>query len=283
MLALLPIFLSAKSVKIDEVLTEEKKLQADIGLTYINIQKNSGQAGLVEYQTASGDFLTIPTYLGVSESQTDRLNYGLNLRYGATKNLELFTFANFYSSIERTIGFGTSDSKAKNGFNSFGLGASYQVKAEDKTPSLLVGGTLDILERDELLKYDAALKSGTFFMASFYTVDPIVFFVKGTYGYNASHANNGRTLDIGNTITVNPQIYFAVNPYTSINWGLRYQYKQKDSLSGVALSSDQSQLGFLFGASYEMSPKSIFSIDVEHTNAPSHSQGSVGFNFTYKF
>lgn len=280
---IIPLFLLAKAVKLDDVLTEDGQIQSDISMKYINIQNSSGQLGLIEYQTGNGDFVSIPTYVGHSKSQTDRINYGLNLKYGVTKNLELFTFSNFYSSTERNMDSSGTNSKSKSGFGSFGIGTTYQIKPEDETPSLLIGGTIDIFERDEILKYNAPLKSGSLFITTFYTADPIVFMLKGAYGHNLTHSHNNSKLDIGNTFTLAPQIYFAVNPYTSLSWGVRYQHRQRDKLDGVNLSNDQSQLGYMFGVSYEINKKSFLSIDIEHTNAPSYSQDSAGASFVHKF
>lgn len=279
----IPLILSAKAVKLDELLTEKNKIQSDVSISYINTQRNSGDVGLIEYQSASGDFVSVPTYLGSVESQSDRLMYSLALRYGLNKDLEIFGFGNFYSSTEHTLGANGTSSHSDSGFSSCGVGGVYQLHAEDEYPAVLVGGTVDLIDDDKMLKKNFYLKSGSVFVSSYYTSDPVVFFLKASYGYNGNHTNGNHSLETGDVLSITPQIYFAVNPYVSLNWGVRYQYKQKDTYDGNAISTNQSQLGWLFGASYELNAKSVISADMDKSETSTYSQNTFTLNYSYKF
>lgn len=283
LVGIIPLVLSAKAVKVDELLTEKNKIQSDASISYANIQRNSGDVGLVEYQSASGDFVVVPTYLGSVESQSDRLMYSLSLRYGLNKDAEVFGFGNLYSSTERTLNASGTTSHSDSGFSSFGIGGVYQVRAEDDYPAVLIGGTVDLIDHDEMLKKNFYFKSGSVFVSSYYTSDPVVFFLKASYGYNGSHTNGSHTLETGNVLSITPQIHFAVNPYTSLNWGVRYQYKEKDTYNGNAISTNQSQLGWMFGASNEINAKSVLSADMEKMDTSSYSQSTMTLNYSYKF
>jgi hypothetical protein len=282
-LGLIPLVLSAKAVKVDELLTETNKIQSDVSISYANIQRNSGDVGLVEYQSANGDFVVVPTYMGNIESQSDRLMYSLSLRYGLNKDVEIFGFGNLYSSTERTLSASGTSSHSDSGFSSSGIGGVYQVRGEDDYPAVLVGGTVDLIDHDETLKKNFYLKSGSVFVSSYYTSDPVVFFLKASYGYNEKHTNGSHSLETGNVLSITPQIHFAVNPYTSLNWGVRYQYKQKDTYDSNAISTNQSQLGWLFGASYEINTKNVISADMEKTDTSTYSQSTFALNYSYKF
>lgn len=283
LVGVIPLILSAKAVKVDELLTEKNKIQSDVSISYINTQRNSGDVGLIEYQSANGDFVSIPTYLGNIESQSDRLAYSLALRYGLSKDMEVFGFGNLYSSTEHSLSTNGEVSQRNSGFSSFGIGGVYQVRGEDDYPALLVGGTIDLIDHDEMLKQKFYFKSGSVFVSSYYTTDPVVFFLKASYGFNTSHSSDSHTLEVGNVLSITPQIHFAVNPYASLNWGVRYQHKQKDTYDGQAISTNQSQLGWLFGASYELNAKSIISADMENTDTSTYSQSSMTLNYSYKF
>lgn len=278
-----PLLLYAKAVKVDEFLTEKNKIQSDVSISYVNIQRNNGDVGLIEYQSANGDFVVVPTYVGSIESQSDRLIYSLALRYGLNKDVEVFGFGNLYSSTERTLSASGTSSHSNSGFSSSGIGGVYQVRSEDDYPAVLVGGTIDLIDHDETLKKNFYLKSGSVFVSSYYTSDPIVFFLKASYGYNGSHTNGSHSLETGNVFSITPQIHFAVNPYTSLNWGVHYQYKQKDTYDGNAISTNQSQLGWLFGASYEINAKSVISADMDKTDTSTYSQSTMTLNYSYKF
>lgn len=238
---------------------------------------------MIEYQSANGDFVSVPTYLGSVESQSDRLMYSLALRYGISKDLEIFGFGNFYSSTEHTLSANGTASRDDSGFSSCGAGWVYQIHKEDDYPAVLIGGTIDLIDNDELLKKNFYLKSGSVFVSSYYTSDPVVFFLKASYGHNGSHANKTHSLEAGNVFSLTPQIYFAVNPYMSLNWGVRYQYKQKDTYDGNAISTNQSRLGWLFGVSYELNAKSVISADMDKSETSTYSQNTFTLNYSYKF
>jgi hypothetical protein len=238
---------------------------------------------LVGYQTANGDFVMVPTYMGSIESQSDRLGYTLALRYGFSKDAEVFAFGNMYTSIERSLSIGGAQSHHGGGFSSSGIGCVYQIHQEDEYPAVLIGGTIDVVDYDETLKKSFYFKSGSAFVSSYYTSDPIVFFIKASYGYNGAHTSQSHVFETGNVLSVSPQIHFAVNPYTSLNWGVRYQYKEKDMYDSTVVSTNQSQLGWLFGVSYEINPKSIISADMDKADTSTYSQSAMTFNYSYKF
>ncbi len=280
---IIPLLLSAKAVKVDEILTEKNRIQSDISISYLNLQRNHGDVGLVQYQSANGDYITVPTYMGSAESQSDRLLYTLALRYGLSKDLEVFAFGNVYNSTEHSLSVSGAESHHSDGFNSSGVGGVYQVRGEDNYPAVLVGGTVDLIDYDETLKQNFYLKSGSVFVSSYYTSDPIVFFIKASYGYSKKRSNDNHTLEMGNIANITPQIHFAVNPYTSLNWGVRYQYKQKDVYDGSDVSINQSQLNWMFGTSYEINAKSIISADMEKSDTSMYSQSAITLNYSYKY
>lgn len=283
LMGMISLILSAKAVKVDEILTAANRIQTDIGLSYINIQRNYGNVGMVGYQTANGDFVMVPTYMGNAQSQNDRLIYALALRYGVNKDLEIFGYANMYTSTERSLSIEGAASHQSGGFNSSGIGGVYQVRGEDEYPALLIGGTIDLIDHDETLGKDFFLKNGSVFLSSYYTTDPVVFFIKASYGYNGVYEGQKHRLEMGDVFSITPQIHFAVNPYTSLNWGVRYQYKQKDAYDGSIVSVNQSQLGWLFGVSYEINSKSIISADMDKTDTSTYSQSTMTLNYSYKF
>ncbi|MCD6259818.1 MAG: hypothetical protein J7J31_09480 [Helicobacteraceae bacterium] len=280
---LIPLVLSAQAVKVDELLTDEYRIQNDVSVSYINTQRNDSSVGLVGYQTVNGDYVVIPTYVGDVVSQSDYLGYSLALRYGLNSDIEVFAYGNLYSSSERTLYTNSITSHSDKGFSSSGIGGVYQVHNEDNYPALLLGVTLDVIERDTTLDKNFYLKSGSIFLASYYTSDPVVFFVKTTYSFNKPHKSKTHTISAGNILRISPQIHFAVNPYTSLNWGISYEYKQKDTYDGEIITANQSRLSWLFGVSYEIFSHNVLSADMEKTDTSTYSQSAMTLNYSYKF
>ncbi|MBN2788322.1 MAG: hypothetical protein JXQ69_08375 [Paludibacteraceae bacterium] len=280
---LIPLTLSAQAVKVDELLTDKNLVQSDVSVSYINTQRSDSNVGLVGYQTVNGDYVVIPTYIGNVASQSDYLGYSLALRYGFNSDIEVFAYGNLYSSSERTLYANSITSHNDKGFSSAGIGGVYQVHNEDGYPALLLGGTLDVIERDATLHKDFYLKSGSIFLASYYTSDPVVFFIKATYGFNSPHKSKTHAISAGDVLSITPQIHFAVNPYTSLNWGISYEYKQKDTYDGEIIAANQSRLSWLFGVSYEIFARSVLSADMEKTDTSTYSQSAMTLNYSYKF
>jgi hypothetical protein len=285
LLLLTPLLLFSKPVKVDEILTEQNKLKLDMSISYSNINKKAGVTAPISYETMNGDFVNIPTYVGISSSNQDYINYGFNLKYGISEKLEVFTNLNLFTS-DTHISDSEFSSKSEKGFNNLNLGLTYQVKKEDDKPSLLIGGSVDLIERVTFSgehKEDLNFKSYSFFATSYYTVDPIVFLLKAGYRLNLEKKYKDENINSGDIFTLSPNIYFAVNPYTSINWGIRYQFKGKDRIDKNVVSNSGSSVSYLFGVSYEINSKYTFNLDTEKKDTNDYSSNNINLALSYKF
>ena len=167
-------------------MTETNQFKLETAISYANINKKANVVSPITYQTSGGDFANIPSYLGVSATNQDYINYGFNLKYGISKKLEIFTGLNMFTSDTHISDYSFSN-KSEKGFNNLNLGLTYQVKKEDDRSSLLIGGSVDAIERvtfSDDHKENQNLKSYSFFATSYYTVDPIVFLLKANYRLN---------------------------------------------------------------------------------------------------
>lgn len=136
---------------------------------------------------------------------------------------------------------------SSNGFNNFTVGCIYQIKKEDETPLLLVGRTVDVFQQVTFANNQKSIQKlpgYTLFITSFYTVDPVVFFVKADYRINKKNSYGDQQIKKGNIFILSPKIYFAVNPFTSLNWGIKYCYSSSDRGNGEVVSSKGSAIGY---------------------------------------
>jgi len=285
LLLLSPLLLFSKPVKVDEILTDTNKFKLETSISYANINKKANVISPITYQTAGGDFVNVPSFLGVSATNQDYINYGLNLKYGITKDLELFTGLNMFTS-DTHISDSSFSTQSEKGFNNLNLGVTYQVKKEDDSPSFLVGGSVDLLERVTFSndhKENQSFKSYSFFATSYYTVDPIVFLLKANYRLNFKKEYSDKSIESGNIFVLSPNIYFAVNPYTSINWGIKYQFKSKDKIDGSVVANSGSSVGYTFGVSYEINSKTTFNFNTEKLDTNDYSSNNINLSLAYKF
>lgn len=285
LLILFPILLFAKAVKVDEILTDKNKFKIETSISYVNINKKENVIAPITYQTASGDFVQVPTYIGSNATNQDYVNYGINLKYGVSKNLEIFTNINFFTS-DTHISNSEFSTKNDKGFSNLNAGMIYQIKEEDDSPSLIVGSSVDLIQRVEFKKShkdNQNFKSYSLFATSYYTVDPIVFLLKANYRINKKQTYKNESIQNGNIFVLSPNIYFAVNPYTSINWGIKYQFKGKDKIDNKVVSNNGSSVGYIFGVSYEINSKMTFSFDTEKLDTNDYSSNNINLSLAYKF
>lgn len=285
LLLLTPILLFSKAVKVDEILTDTNKFKLETSISYANINKKQNVISSLTYQTSSGDFVQVPTYLGVSATNQDYINYGFNLKYGVSKKLEVFTNLNLFTS-DTHISNSEFSSKSDKGFSNLNAGLTYQIKKENDSPSLIIGGSVDLIQRVEFKdnhKEDLNFKGYSLFATTYYTVDPVVFLLKANYRINQKQSYKDETIDNGNIFVLSPNIYFAVNPYTSINWGIKYQFKGKDRLNDKVVSNSGSSVGYTFGISYEINSKMTFNFDTEKIDTNDYSINNINLSLVYKF
>lgn len=284
-LLLTPFLLMAKPVKVDEILTNKNELKSDFSISYSNISRKIDSFSPITYQTSGGDFITIPNYLGASNSNQDYVSYGMGLKYGISKDLEINSNINFYTSDTHISG-DTLSTQSDKGLSNLNLGFSYQVKKEDDKPAFLVGGSVDLLENiqfSDTHKETQKLKSYSFFATTYYTADPLVFLIKADYRLNLKKESQNKSLDDGEIIVLTPQIYFAVSPFANLNWGIKYQFIGKNKVDGAVASNSGSSVGVLFGASYEFNSKAIFAFDYEKNDNSEYSMNNINMNLSYKF
>ncbi len=194
-LLLTPLLLFGKAVKVDEILPDSNKFKFGTTVSYTNIKQKAGVSAYIEYTTVNGDTVTIPTYFGQSATNQDYINYGFNLKYGVNEKLEIFTNLNLFTSDTHTSD-GSFSTTSEKGFNNLNLGLTYQVKKEDKRPSLLIGGSVDAIERvafSDNHKENQNFRSYSFFATSYYTVDPIVFLLQANYRLNLKKDHNDKS------------------------------------------------------------------------------------------
>lgn len=280
--------LSGDAVMINEMLTQKHSLRLDISIFYANIQKQTNVIAPIIATSSLTDpssIYSIPAILGVEQSNQDLLNFGANLRYGITKDLEIFASPSFFYQHSNLSNSGFSGEDDYD-FNNFNMGLLYQVKSEGRYPSLLIGTIPIVIEKSipaksEKYKLDY-FKNYSFFATSYYTVDPVVFVLQGGFRLNLERKIDEHTIAIGNTLNLSPMIYLALNPYTSLNFGINYQYKFKDRIDKKVISHQGSSISYLFGASYEVNPSLILSVDISNLSTNVYTSNSVNLLFSYK-
>lgn len=276
--------LNAKPVSIDEVLSGKKQIRILGQLSYINIKSKNSVLATISHQISSGNFVSIPISM-LANANTDYLNFAMSARYGIYKNIEIFSTLNaFYQHNTTNINANFTEKHSGN-FNTWNLGILAQVKKEDKYPSLLVGGSIDIMNMASFSNAESKLqyfKGYSLLAMSYYTIDPLVFLLQAGFRVNLYSANERLSINNGEIFTLTPMIYFAVNPYVSLNFGITYQYKTKDFVDNNIVSMQGSSIAYNFGVAYEIKQNLIFFSSVEHLQTNDYTSNAINLTLSYR-
>jgi hypothetical protein len=103
------------------------------------------------------------------------------------------------------------------------------------------------------------------------------------YQLNLKKTNGDDVIDPGEVLSISPQIYFAVNPYISLNYGIQWtcqgETTMKNEISGIL----QTDMAYLFGASYGIKNNLTLSFDGECKNTLDGNQTSLVGKLNYRF
>lgn len=276
--------LNAKPVSIDEVLSGKKQIRILGQLSYINIKSKNSVLTTISHQVNGGNFVSIPISM-LANANTDYLNFAMSARYGIYKNIEIFSTLNaFYQHNTTNINANFIEKHSGN-FNTWNLGILAQVKKEDKYPSLLIGGSIDIMNMASFSNAESKLqyfKGYSLLAMSYYTIDPLVFLLQAGFRVNLYSTNERLSINNGEIFTLTPMIYFAVNPYVSLNFGITYQYKTKDFVDNNIVSIQGSSIAYNFGVAYEIKQNLIFFSSVEHLQTNDYTSNAINLTLSYR-
>lgn len=279
-------------LSVDELVSKNREWRFITSLSYINILSKGFPSITVSVQNPQGGFTNISVISGAQNTNQDYLGFSLYGRYGLTKRVELFSTINAYwqNSLSTNTTNNAYVSTSQGDFNSWNLGVLVVAKKEGKAPALLVGGSVDIIDKSTFAPLNAgssksALQYGkgySFFATTYYTADPVVFLLQASFGLNLDKHFAGRSINGGEVFSLSPSIYFAVNPYVSLNAGVSYQYRSADSINGVRYAPQGSSLGYNFGVAYEVASNVIIFGNAQMLETTQYKSSSLSLMLSFK-
>ncbi len=277
---LFPLLLLSEAINIDNLFLEKKALLLDISFSYTNISYNDSIKTPFDSPMQDNELI----YLENTINQDD-LESTLMFRYGFLQNIELFSSINFFITNKHISINNIFYTETDRRFDSMNIGFIYKIKKENKTPSLYFGTNTIAIEKLNFLDQNKNnyFKNFTFFLNSFYSMDPIVFFLRISYEFSLKQKVGNYIIKNGKKITFSPQIYFLINPYITLNWGIRYNYYDKDQINNRYITSSGSNINYIFGVNYEINNYVVLSIDTEYTSNILFTQNNISCSISYKF
>jgi hypothetical protein len=271
-------------VRVEELITSPQKWTFDTSISYVNVNRSSGKSGVMIISTLTQQY-TVPYYLGDEEINEDLIGYMVNIRYGLTKTLEVFTFGSAFSDFQRISLAGERETYSDHDFNVAGVGATYQIRKEDKYPAMLISASANVAENtrfsgdSEMNKF----KSFSTSLTSYHTVDPVIFLVQAAYQYNKEREVDDTVIDPGSLLSLSPQILFVVNPFVTLAGGFKCTMQSRAKINGETLSSARTDVSPVMGFSYGITDNKILSFDTEFKNQADYDQSTVSLRLISRF
>ncbi len=173
---------------------------------------------------------------GCYRTNYDALTWSPGVRYGINPKTELYTRASLLNinststSLNSSI-LGSENSKIyskEDRLQDLWLGINYRIWNDATTPGLLIfleGSAMEnvSLGSDTDLVYGKTWIAGT---TMYRSLDPVILAATASYRYTAERgikANNGESLNPGDSFLFNPSISFAANNEVSITSGFQWQ------------------------------------------------------------
>lgn len=244
-----PRALADLPLTVEDLVTEKGKLKLDASLAYANVDSRGVSAnGPITVQTGPTAFVTLPTVIGDSISNSDSLVATLGLRYGLTTLLEIYTRTSFiYNSIRSSDSSGASSSNGGY-FADAWAGLNYQLKKDNDTPAVL--GFSEVALREKYGCSSSSFRSFMLGLTTYKAIDPIVFSLTVAYQINKSRKNGNFSSSPGNVLLFSPSVGFAVNDRTTLTTGLQWTNRQAETLNKNAQGIRRTKTDLLLAVGY---------------------------------
>lgn len=250
---------------VEELTADKKKFKLSSNLSYFNqAQRNLTEQGYSVVDLGNGRTITLPNPSTEGVSNTDSLIGTLGLNYGVTDKWEIGAKANALYRQTRQNTSGENHQNSDTHLQDISFTTQYQTTENHKTfPNGLIFSEISLYDKTDGLdskSFSSALIGGTLYTVN----DPIVLSLTGSYQYNAKRdvLTQNKIVDIGDVLSVNGTVGFAVNPDITLNTGVGWQLRQADKINGINLGITQTQTNLNLGLAYALSQRSNITANV---------------------
>lgn len=217
-------------------------------------------------ETWTGEFISVPVDLGVTDRQTDTVLGTLGLRYGLTARSEIYARATLrYDNVrfsDETNGL--TESLSSSAFQSLIAGMNYRFFEDGEQPGLIGFAEVALLENTAARGTDIQTgRSGAVGVTAYRVLDPVVLSLTTGYAANLERTVGADILDPGDNVFFNPSIGFAVNNELTLTGGFNLIYAtQADERNSTRQGSRNTTSDLQFGLAYAWDKQTTLRADV---------------------
>lgn len=161
------------------------------------------------------------------------------------------------------------------------LTVGYSLKDHSFLPETLLFSEINAYDKTQGLKpvaLSSVLVGGTVYTIN----DPIVLSLTSTYQHNRSRISNSNTaITMGDVMSVNGLVGFAVNPDITLTGGASVQYRQADTIFGAKTHHNQTKTNLNLGLAYALSARTNLTANV-HTDISGNGGSTLSLGLTTK-
>ncbi len=266
---------------VEELITQKGNLRLDLSLSYANRDKEDiSLSEPIVIQTGINSFVTIPTRIGEVKSNYDVLVGTLGLRYGVTRDTEIYARTSYMDSSARYAMDNQKSSDSDSRLLDAWVGVNHQFSYDNDTPAVL--GFFEAAVYEKHRHDDASLKSWGAGLTVYRAIDPVVLSTTFAYRWNQERLDGDLDYKPGNHFLVAPSVAFAVNDRVTLTGGFQWMNRQSDRYGGESSGYRHTTTDLTFGLGYGISKGNILNTNLK-MNASGNSGADLRLNWLYAF
>lgn len=270
----LPMQLLCEELALEDDFSKKGEMSFGAGFDYIHSKSDGITNTNYVLKTSAGDFVEVPISSNTT-SLSDIVSSTISGRYGIFSDMTAFGYIQSHYSLFKQ---NQKETESKQ-FDNLSLGLSYKLKKEDETPAIFTKLSTKVIDRVlfENSYYNQYFTTANITFGTYKSIDPVTLMLETSYIYNKNLKHNAISKKQGNVFILSPTMYFAINPYITVNLGVDYRHFAKDKLNSTTLLDSYNQISKSYGVSYELGKSKVISFDYENSD----DQDSISFNFNY--
>jgi len=267
-------------LNIEDILTDKGKIKLDLSMSYSNLESSRLSVGEpFVIQTGPTSFVVLPAYIGERTINSDVLVGTVGLRYGLTRNAEIYTRSSYLYSSQRSIeADGTKDGGShKRWVNAWG-GINYKFKDDGKTPAIL--GFAEVALYEKFIESRSSFKSIMTGFTTYKAIDPVVLSLTAAYQFNRTRKEGDVDYKPGNLMLVNPSIAFAVNDRVTLTTGMQWVNRMADRVDKQDQGMRRTSTDLVLGVGYGVSKGNTLNFTLQ-SNTSGRGGADLRFSWLY--
>lgn len=268
-------------LSVEGIITEEGSIKLDSSLSYSNSDHQRLMTGdPIVIQTGPSSFISLPTKISESKTNTEVVVTTLGLRYGLTPDAEIYTRASYLYRSTRFNDLAQMNSDNEKRFVDSWLGLNYQFLQDSATPALF--GFIEGALYEKHQQSHSSGKSWTVGMTAFRAIDPVVLSLTTAFQWNQKRKDGDARFQPGSYYFLTPSVAFAVNDRVTLTTGFQWMSHQADYYDSTAQGFRRTSTDVTLGMGYGVAKGNTLNFSFK-ANVSGQSGADLRLNWLYAF